>query len=185
MSNKLGNMVNKWEEMVVVGRVARAHGNRGRVIVNPETDFLEQRFQRGGKLLARRCHETRELQIADVRFQSGRPVIGFEGIITMDAADELADMELRIPATALSELPAGAYYQHDLVGCGVTTVSGRPVGMVAAVRGLHGAYRLIVMASVGEEIDIPLVDKICVQIDLSDRTIVIDPPNGLLELNHR
>ena len=171
--------------MVVVGRVARPHGNRGRVIVNPETDFLEQRFQKGGKLRSRRCHETRELQIADVRLQSGRPVIGFEGIETIDDAENLVDMELRIPETALSELPPGAYYQHELVGCGVTTLGGQLVGMVAAVRGVHGAYRLVVMASVGEEIDVPLVDTICVQIDLSERAIVIDPPNGLLELNHR
>ena len=178
-------MVAEWEEMVVVGRVARAHGNQGRVIVNPETDFLEQRFRKGSKVRARFDHEVRELQIADVRFQSGRPIIAFEGVVTMDAAEALTDMELRVPVTALSELPAGAYYQHDLVGCDVTTVGGRSVGMVAAVRGTHGAYRLVVMASVGEEIDVPLVDAICVQIDLTDHAIVIDPPNGLLELNHR
>ncbi|MGE5815987.1 MAG: hypothetical protein ACM36C_15970, partial [Acidobacteriota bacterium] len=30
-----------WDALVLVGRVARAHGNKGQVIVNPETDFPE------------------------------------------------------------------------------------------------------------------------------------------------
>ena len=36
-----------WDEMVLVGRIARPHGLRGEVVVNPETDFLEERFRRG------------------------------------------------------------------------------------------------------------------------------------------
>ena len=39
-----------WDEMAVVGRIARAHGIRGQVIVNPETDFPDERFQPGAEL---------------------------------------------------------------------------------------------------------------------------------------
>ena len=42
--------VTKWDEMALVGRIARAHGIRGQVIVNPETDFPEERFQPGAEL---------------------------------------------------------------------------------------------------------------------------------------
>ena len=41
-------MSDEWDEMALVGRIARTHGNRGHVIVNPETDFPEHRFQVGG-----------------------------------------------------------------------------------------------------------------------------------------
>ena len=44
----------KWDEMALVGRIARAHGIRGQVIVNPETDFPEDRFQPGAELFIER-----------------------------------------------------------------------------------------------------------------------------------
>ena len=176
-----------WESLVVVGRVARAHGNRGRVIVNPETDFLEERFRPGGRLLTLVGGEIRELEVVDVRFQRGRPVMALAGVDTMNAAEALADHELRIPEDALSPLPAGSHYQHDLVGCEVTTVTGGRVGRVAAVQGAAGAHRLIVRDENDDraEVDVPLVDAICVRVDIRGRSIVIDPPEGLVELNRR
>ena len=176
----------RWESLVVVGRIARAHGNRGRVIVNPETDFLEDRFRPGARLLARIGGETRELEIADVRFQRGRPVMALVGVDTMSAAEMLAGHELRIPEDALSPLPVGSHYQHNLVGCEVTTVGGMRVGRVTAVQGAPGAQRLIVRDdnAVGE-VDVPLADAICVRIDTAARSIVINPPAGLVELNRR
>ena len=44
----------KWDEMALVGRIARPHGIRGQVIVNPETDFPEERFQPGAELFVER-----------------------------------------------------------------------------------------------------------------------------------
>ena len=40
-------MTAQWDDMVLVGRIARAHGNRGQVIVDPATDFPEERFKAG------------------------------------------------------------------------------------------------------------------------------------------
>ena len=48
-------MSNGWDEMATVGRVARTHGNRGHVILHPETDFPERRFQVGRVLYAQRA----------------------------------------------------------------------------------------------------------------------------------
>jgi ribosomal 30S subunit maturation factor RimM len=36
-----------WDDLILVGVVARTHGNKGHVIVNPHTDFLEERFRVG------------------------------------------------------------------------------------------------------------------------------------------
>ncbi len=44
----------QWDDMVLVGRIARAHGNRGQVIVDPATDFPEERFKAGSVLHIRR-----------------------------------------------------------------------------------------------------------------------------------
>src|SRR5262245_25738141 len=119
----------EWGELAVVGRIARAHGIRGQVIVNVETDFPAERFQPGAELFVERGQIV-GLRITSVRFHRDRPVIGFAGIETMSQAEQLAGLELRIPAERLMPLPEGRYYHHDLVGCAVETRAGERVGIV-------------------------------------------------------
>ncbi len=179
-------MSDPWEEMVLVGRVARAHGNRGQVIVNPETDFPETRFGLGQTLFVNREAGVQPLTVASVRLHRGRPIVGLTGVETMSAAEAMAGVELRVPVTSLEPLPPGMFYRHDLVGCAVKTVAGTGVGTVASVEGSLEGSRLVVRNGIGNdghEILIPLVEDICVRIDMMERQITIDPPSGLLELN--
>lgn len=171
-----------WEDMVVVGRIARAHGNRGEVIVNAETDFPDIRFGAGSELRLRRGDAIDTLKVGAVRTHQGRPVIAFDGVSTMDAAEALAGAELRIAPEDLLPLSAGEFYRHELVGCRVETTDGREIGNVRRVEEGSGVDRLVV-AGVQGEILVPLALDICVTIDAVARRIVIRPPEGLLELN--
>ena len=172
--------------MIVVGRVARTHGRRGEVIVNLETDFPEQRFRRDGALFMDVAGDLRALRVSTVRFQSGRPVIAIEGFDSITQAESLVGHELRVPMSEQEPLPDGAYYEHALVGCQVSTVDGVLVGTVVAVQGVTGARWLVVRAGDSDdEVDIPLADPICVRVEPDQKRVVIDPPTGLLELNRR
>jgi 16S rRNA processing protein RimM len=173
-----------WDEMAVVGRIARAHGIRGQVIVNLETDYPRERFQPGAQLFVMRGGRIEALAITTARFQHDRPVIGLEGVQDMNAAGSLAGLELRVPVESLAALPAGTFYRHDLVGCRVETPGGRHVGVVSEVEGTIGGSRLVVQTP-GGEVLVPLAAEICTTIDPAGRRIVIDPPAGLLELNAR
>lgn len=172
--------------MAVVGRVARTHGIKGHVYVNPDTDFLEERFAVGAVLnVGRSGDDWRPMSVTAVRFHQGRPVIALSGIADMNAAVALNGAELRVPLTELAELPDGTFYRHDLVGCQVETVDGTVVGTVTHVDGDAGEHRLVVTGTDGTEILVPLVEAICPSIDPLHRRIVIAPPEGLLELNAR
>lgn len=171
-----------WQEMAVVGRVARPHGNRGHVIIDPETDFPKERFKTGSVLFCRRDDRTDALTITAARFQRGRPIVGFEGMSSIGAAEDLGTAELRVPIETLQSLPVGTFYQHDLIGCSVTTPAGRAIGRVIAVEG-RGTESRLVVSGAGEEILIPLAEEICVEVDVTGRRIVVQPPDGLLELN--
>jgi 16S rRNA processing protein RimM len=172
-----------WADMALVGRVARVHGIRGQVIVNVETDFPEARFQPGLELFVERAGGIERLTITSVRFQRERPVIGVSGVETVDAAEALAGRELRVPVDRLAALPAGTFYRHDLIGCCVETVSGGAVGIVSAVEGTMAGSRLVVDGAAGDEVLIPLAAEICPEIDPAGKRIVIDPPEGLVDLN--
>jgi len=168
--------------MAVVGTIARAHGNRGQVIVNPETDFPDERFQAGAELFVERAGAVQTLRVVAMRMQHDRPVIAFDGVATMDDAEALAGSELRVPVDRLASLPHDTFYHHDLVGCRVETRGGVEVGVVSGVQGAAGGSRLIVRSPRGE-VEIPLVADICTAVDVDAKRIVIDPPAGLLELN--
>jgi 16S rRNA processing protein RimM len=171
-----------WDEMAVVGTIARPHGIRGQVFVNPETDFPEERFRPGATLYVRRGGRVEPVTVSTFRMQQARPVIGLDGVTDMDAARELGGLEFRVPVEALVTLRDGMFYHHDLVGCLVVTTAGLEVGTVSGVEGDAANTRLVVTAD-GGDVLIPLVLHICTEIDPKARRIVIAPPEGLIELN--
>jgi len=170
--------------MAVVGFIARPHGIRGRLVVNLETDFPEQRFRPDAQLFTWRHGRVEALRITTVRFQQGRPVIGLRGVDDMNAALEYSGAELRVPVEWLVQLPDGMFYRHDLVGCRVVTRSGDVIGTVSGVEGTSEGSRLVIDSENGEVL-VPLVADICVAIDPAGRRIVVNPPEGLIELNVR
>ena len=99
----------------------------------------------------------------------------------MNDAEALAGAELKMPASALPPLPARTYYRHDLVGCEVRTTGGQTIGKVTDVEGSLERSRLVI-ARQGGEVLVPMVEAICISVDPAAKTIVIDPPEGLLEL---
>lgn len=175
-----------WDDLVLVGVIARTHGLRGELVVNPVTDFVEKRFAEGAVLEARRPggKETETLTIASVRFQLGRPIVGMAGIDSVEAAEGFAGAELRVSPDVQQALPEGVYYHSQLVGCEVVTEAGETVGTVSAVEGETANSRLVVKGRRAEVL-IPLVDAICPRVDVEARRIVVRPPEGLLELNEK
>jgi len=136
----------------------------------------------GAEVFINRRGRVESVTLTRVRFQSGRPVIGFRGVADADGAEQLAGLELRVPLEQLLPLPPGSYYRHDLVGCRVETQSGEPVGTVTDVEGTADAGRLVVRGGSGE-ILIPLASAICTAIDAGRKRIIIEPLEGLLDLN--
>lgn len=172
----------EWEDMVLVGFIARTHGNKGQVILNSESDFAEQRFQTGARLFARVGDGPIEtIEVTSVRFQQGRPIVGLAGFSSITEAERLAGAELRVPESDQEPLPEGVYYHHQLIGCDVVTNTGEGLGRVSDVQGDGQASRIIVKGP-RAEVMIPLAQDICA-IDVTAKKIVVTPPEGLLEVN--
>jgi 16S rRNA processing protein RimM len=168
--------------MVLVGRVARPHGLRGHVAVDPETDFVKTRFAEGAQLWTRSGNGMTELTITSSRLLGRRPIVAFTGRTRLEDVETLVGFELRVPEEALQPLPAGRYYHHQLRGCLVETMSGLLLGRVSRVETGVGDGFLVVTGSDGEVL-IPLAKGICVEIDILLGRIRVDPPEGLIGLN--
>jgi len=173
-----------FDDMVLVGRIARPHGLKGHVVVNPDTDFVEDRFAAGTTFWTRTASGDAQLAVATARVHGGYPIVRFAGCERIEDAERLAGLELRVPEETLQPLAAGTYYQHQLAGCEVVDTAGANIGRVSRVEGGAGSMRLVIEGTRGE-VQVPLADAICRDIDVAARRIVIDPPEGLLELNEK
>ena len=169
-------------ELLLVGTIARAHGNKGQVIVNPQTDFAHDRFAVGHEMVIEQGGRSTTRRITAVRFQGGRPIVALDGIDTMDDAEALAGAELKMPAGSLGALPANTFYRHDLVGCEVKDTAGRAIGRVTDVEGPLERSLLIVASGRGE-VMVPMANGIVVNVDTVARQIVVELPEGLMDLN--
>ena len=173
-----------WDDLVLVGRIARPHGLRGHVVVNPETDFAEERFVEGAALWTRSERGDEQLVIKESRLQGARPVVQFEGCNRIEDVERLSGLELRVPEESLRPLGQGTYYHHQLIGCVVETAAGERIGEVARVDG-GAAGSLLAIDGPNGEILIPLAVDICTNVDVAAKRITVQPPEGLLELNER
>jgi 16S rRNA processing protein RimM len=168
--------------MIGVARIVRPQGRRGEVVADLMTDFPE----RFAKLDVARVKLSSGmmilLKIESSRLYKGRVVFKFAGCDSIDEAEELRHALVMITREQLVELPNDTYFDFDLVGCEVTTTDGKRLGFVAGVQNYGSAPLLEVRDDEGREHLVPLVQSICVEIDIARKFIRVNPPEGLLEL---
>jgi 16S rRNA processing protein RimM len=181
---------------VTVGRIGRAHGVRGDVVVGVRTDEPELRFAPGSRLDTDPVG-VGPLTVAGYRWHSGDLLVRFAEIRDRDAAAELGGTWLLVDSAALGALDdPDEFRDGDLVGLSVRTVDGTVVGTVADV--LHHGQDVLAIdpaAAAGAragaagaagvragQILIPFVKAIVPEVDVAAGVLVIDPPEGLLDL---
>ena len=172
-------------DTVVVGRIGRPHGVRGEVTVEVRTDDPELRFAPGSVLLTEPTSRG-PLTVAGRRWNREILLLALEGpggsVESREAAEELRGTELHVPVADLPELDDPEdFYDHQLVGLAARLTDGTPLGEVSAVRH-EGAELLVVRRSGGAELLVPFVAAIVPTVDLDGGFVVVDPPEGLLEL---
>ena len=105
-----------------------------------------------------------------------------KGIDTLDLAENLKGEEIWIPEEALKSLDKGKYYLFQLSGCSVVTRGGDAIGLVTDILFIK-ENDLLVVEKGERKMFIPFTESICIGVDLAKKKIVIDPPEGLLDLN--
>jgi 16S rRNA processing protein RimM len=169
------------EELLAIGRIGPAHGNRGEAYVEPWTDAPEERFL-PGTVLTTDPVTAGPLTVESQRFQGDRLLIRFAGVDDRDAIAALRSTRLLIPATARPVLDdPDEFYDSDLVGLAAVSSAGVNFGAVREVVHLAGAVYLALTVD-GVERLVPFVARIVPEVDIAGGRIVIDPPEGLFEL---
>jgi 16S rRNA processing protein RimM len=165
-------------DLVVVGRIGKAHGLRGDVGVEPWTDDPELRFAPASELAT----ASGSLTVAAARVQSGRWVVRFEGIEDRTAAEALRGTQLLMPASARPPLTdPDDFYDSDLIGLAARRPDGEPIGPVTdVVHGPAGDFLVVVVDD--RDRLVPFVAAIVPTVDVAGGFLVVDAPDGLFDL---
>ncbi|MGD9588493.1 MAG: ribosome maturation factor RimM [Pyrinomonadaceae bacterium] len=168
------------EEFVSIAKIARTRGLKGEVVADILTDFPD-RFQGLENVTAVLPNGSkRELTIEGFFFQKDRIVLKFKGIDSIESGMELRDAEICIDEADAVDLDDDEFFDWELQGCTVVTTDGIEVGNVREVLRTGGTEVLLIDGP-EKELMIPFAAAICVEVDVEDKRIVVDPPEGLLE----
>jgi 16S rRNA processing protein RimM len=168
--------------IVAVGRIHRAHGLHGVVVVEPMTAGAELVFTPGRELIAgtvkgQPASPERMLRIEMAEpFQAGFRV-QFSGIGDRDEAERWRDRYLLAPRAELPEPDENEIYLHDLVGLNVERNGGEIIGQVVAYYELRHDV-MVEVQRVEDTVMIPY--RFVTEVDLEQKRLVVEPPDGLL-----
>jgi len=167
------------QELLAVGRVARAHGIRGRIVLVPynvESDALT----RVPALWLRRGEgEPRRYEVERAERAAQGYLVALRGLEDRDAAAALRGSEALVERASLPAPAEGEVYAADLLGYAVADQSGAPRGEVVGVE-TAGLQELLRVSNDGRESLVPFA--LLKEIDEARRRIVVEAPEGLFEL---
>ena len=168
------------EDLVAIARIARSRGLKGELVADVLTDF-PGRFDGTEEVIAAFADGSRrDLKIERFWFQKDRVILKFVGIDSVEDAESLRDAEICIPESEAVELESDEFFDWELEGCEVSTMAGETVGRVTEVM-RTGGTEILVIEGTGRDHLVPFAETICVEVDVDNKKIIIDPPDGLLE----
>jgi 16S rRNA processing protein RimM len=175
-------------KFLAVAVINRPQGRSGEVIAELATDFPD-RFDTLRDIYLGQDGQSPSRAILEHSWKhKGRIVLKFAGVDTIAEASRLRGCEVLVRFEERVPLPENSYYWSELVGCRVVAGEqsfGREIGTVTAVEPTGGVDLLHVARNDGgnDELLLPFARAICKRIDTENRTIEIDPPEDLLNLN--
>jgi len=170
------------DDLVLVARAVRTRGLKGELLADLLTDFPE-RFETTRSLLGiSPGGELTQLELDNHWFQNDRIVLKFVGYDTIESAKELVGYEFGVPEAERVKLSDDEFYDWELEGCVVENQNGARLGEVHEVLRTGGVEILAVKVDEQDDILIPMAGSIVVKVDVPQKRIIVDPPDGLLDL---
>lgn len=171
-------------ETVTIGKIVGVHGLNGTCKVYPYADSLEV-FDGGRKIyVTADCDEdlAAAFEINWCKTHHRIVLISFKGVNDRTGAEKLIGREIVAPRDSLPVLEKGTYYWHDLIGMGVYSINGSLLGQLEAVMPTGSNDVYVVKRPGGGpngDILVPALKSVVVEIDLENRRMRVDLPEGL------
>ena len=168
------------EDLVAIAKTAKTRGLRGELVADVLTDFPERFDDLQTVVAVKPDGETLKLEIEKFWFQKDRIILKFVGYDSIEEAENLRNCEICITEDEAVELESDEFFDWELQNCAVETVNGVNLGTVREVL-RTGGTEILVVAGETKEYLIPFAETICTEVDVENKLIKVDAPEGLLE----
>ncbi|HXI12264.1 MAG TPA: tRNA (guanosine(37)-N1)-methyltransferase TrmD [Thermoanaerobaculia bacterium] len=169
--------------LIAVGVIRKPHGVKGEVSVEVWTDPFERLLELTDVVLVSPDgDERREVGIESVREHGGRALIKFDAIDSPEMGGEFRNWTVEVPEGQARALEEDEYFIHDLVGMRVEDADGTLIGTTTEIFEGGGGLLLTIREENGESFDIPFAGSICTVVDVPNKLMKVELPQGLREL---
>lgn len=165
-----------------VGKIVNTHSLKGEVKVISSTDFEEERFKKGNKLLITRGNQLiREVIVESYRNHKNFLLVKFEEINSVEEAEKLKNLQIKIDSTEVGELEENEFYFHEIIGCEVFDENDKNLGEIIDILTPGANDVWVIKGENGKEILIPYIEDVVKQIDITNKKVNIEVMEGLID----
>jgi len=163
-----------------VGVIAKVFGVKGEVKVHSYARSYDE-FEELGSVLAGKSEEKAvERKIEKVSLRGKDIYVKFQDVNDRNASEALVGHFLFVEEAARKQLAPGEFFVDDIVGMSVCDSQKKMLGVIRDVV-RYPAQDVYVVNTGSGEVMVPAVRNIVRGVDLKNRTMTIDPPEGLFD----
>jgi len=179
-------MINN-SEWLVVGLITSCHGINGQVKVKSLSDFEERFLKPGIRWLQKENETPSKIRLISGFKQPGKEIfiVKFKGINTRNHAEQLKKFKILVKTDKLPELKKEEFHLLELINLEVKTLENNELKIIGKVVNLENEKNNLLVVELfknQKKVLIPFVKEIVPLVDIKNNFLIIDPPNGLLEL---
>ena len=165
-----------------VGKIVNTHSLKGEIKVISSTDFEEERFKKGSKLLITRGNQLiREVVVQSYRNHKNFLLVKFEGIDSVEEAEKLKNLQIKIDSDEVGELEENEFYFHQIIGCEVFDENDKNLGEIIDILTPGANDVWFIKGENGKEILIPYIEDVVKKIDIISKKVNIEVMEGLID----
>jgi len=168
------------DQLVAIAKVVRVRGIHGEVLADILTDFPERFSNTKRVFLLSPEGKIEPLQVEHSWFHKDRIVLKFSGIDSIESAKRIVNCEVCVPESETVQLDEDEFFDWQLIGCSVETVDREKIGEVVDIM-RTGGTEILVVDGLQKDYLIPFANSICIEVNIQEKLIRVDAPEGLLE----
>jgi len=179
-------MINK-NQWLIVGLITSCHGINGQVKVKSLSDFEERFLKPGMRWLQKENEPPSKIELISGFRQSGKNtfILKFHGVTTRNHAEQLKKFKILVKTDKLPKLSKGEFHLLELIDLEVKTLENNKLKIIGKVVNLENEKNNLLVIELfknQKKVLIPFVKEIVPLVDIKNNFLIINPPNGLLEL---
>jgi 16S rRNA processing protein RimM len=169
------------DEFYYLGRILRTYGNKGHVLAHLDVDDPGD-YTELESVYVDLHGERIPFFISSVELKHNRKaVIGFQDFGTLEDTEAFVGLELYLPLAGLPPLKGNRFYYHEVTGFTVIDKNLGNIGVIGDIMELprQALFRIL---NGEKEILVPVVDEIILSVDRKRRVLMIEAPEGLIDI---